>query len=160
MGRRPRRHGPAQPFVKVWWSAGPELTPTTYVDLTNAGTLEAIDHQEQRLEDGKTVVIENVRFEDHGVEHRAGENLTTEHCLVVRLDYGKEGSPVLVDPESLRQDGIDVFGYEHRIYTRARKYTGLFWSVTREQTTKLKRLYLISVAQLRPRQRSGRQRSN
>ena len=41
-----------------------------------------------------------------------------------------------------------MVGYEHRIYSRARKYAGLFWPVTRDQINKLKSLNLISVARM------------
>jgi hypothetical protein len=121
--------GLAQPVVKVWWNPG--KTSATLVDVSDG--LGSIDHKEVRLEDGKPVVIENVKFEEHEVEYRAGEaKLATQQCMVVRIDYGKEGSPVLVDPELLRDRGIKVVGYEHRIYSLAHKYTGVFWPVTRE----------------------------
>jgi hypothetical protein len=140
--------GKAPPVVKAWWSPG-DPDPAARLDLAPFTTPEAVNQHEIRLADGKSVIVESIRLEDHLVDHQPGEDPASEHCLVVRLDYRKEGSPVLIDPEGLRPDGIELGGYEHRLYTRAGKYAGLFWPVTRDQIKRLKSLSLISVAQFR-----------
>ena len=124
------------------------MLPSTVLDMTKLTPLDAIDHHNLRLADGRTVVVESVRLEEHLVEVRTGEPLVSEPCLVVRLAYSKDG-PVIVDPESLHLSGIQVGGYEHRLYTRAHKYVGLFWPVGRDQIAKLRSLGLISLARFR-----------
>jgi hypothetical protein len=141
--------GLARPVVKAFWldrEAEPAVEAT--IDLAAVATPEAFQPRQVALADRKSVVIESFRLEDHMVESRPGESPVSEHCLVVRIDYAGEGAPVLIEPESLRQNGIEVGGYEHHVYTRARKYAGFFWPVTREQFKNLKSVNLMALSQL------------
>ena len=42
-------------------------------------------------------------------------------------------------------ESLGAVGQEHRFYTQAGKYTGIFWNVTKEQAQALKSLTLVSV---------------
>lgn len=93
------------------------------------------------------IVIESVRHERQTVERKAppdfnkpGETDKDVDCLVVRLRF-PAGKPYFVQlPESL-----GTVGQEHRFYSQAGKYTGVFWNVTKEQAQALKALTLVSV---------------
>ena len=61
---------------------------------------------------------------------RPGEPPEPKSCLVIRLAYPKD-NPYFVDPGSL--SATVTTGYEHRYYSRARKYAGLFWPVNADQ---------------------------
>src|SRR5439155_748725 len=76
-------------------------------------------------EDQDTVVVESVQHQGREVESRAGEKKQKENCLVVRLSYPK-GKPFF----ALVPNAI---GHEHRFFTDAGKYTGVFFGITEEQ---------------------------
>ena len=78
----------------------------------------------------KEAVIESIVLEDHRVEVSPGEPAQLKPCLVVRLAF-PANFPCLVDPSSLK--GLQVIGHEHRIYSQAGKYTGLFWPVNQAE---------------------------
>ena len=87
------------------------------------------------------------------METRPGAAPETATCLVVRLAY-PEGKPFLVDPSRLA--GLKAERHEHRLYTTSRKYTGLFWPVSRSQVeTNLRGLGLVALDPLR-RQAEGK----
>ena len=68
-------------------------------------------------------------------------------CLVVRLAFPR-GKPYLVEPIQLTGLENDVVGHEHRFYTAAGKYTGLFWPMNRALFDRLKSLGVTSLEQL------------
>jgi hypothetical protein len=84
-----------------------------------------------------------VDIEDHLVEVQTDQPTQLQPCLVVRLEF-PGGRPYIVDPGRL--SGLKIVGYEHRLYSRAGKYTGLFWPVTQDQLSKLGNVGLISLA--------------
>ena len=84
--------------------------------------------------------IESIEVEDHLVEVWPGKPLENKSCLVVRIAY-PANSPYIVDPKGSKPEAA---GYEHRLYARASKYTGLFWPVNLPQFEKLTKLNLIS----------------
>src|SRR5262249_27009473 len=75
-------------------------------------------------EEQGTVVIESIRHELREVESRPGEK-KKEECVVVRLSYPK-GRPFFADIPN-------AIGAEHRFYTDAGKYTGVFFRLTESQ---------------------------
>ena len=76
-------------------------------------------------------------------------------CLVVRLSY-PAGKPVWVETEGMDDD---VAGHEHRFYTRANKYTGVFWPVAPDAArAKLRALRLVSVDRFKNDQRGATRR--
>jgi hypothetical protein len=67
---------------------------------------------------------------------------------VVRLAF-PAGHRCLVDPAALKLKGLKkIVGYEHRLYTRAGKYTGLFWPVNRPEFQNLTGLGLLDLDRL------------
>jgi hypothetical protein len=52
----------------------------------------------------------------------------------------------VVDPASLK--GLDIVGHEHRLYSQASKYTGVFWPVSQEKFKQLAHFSLISLRRL------------
>jgi len=112
------------------------------LDLVNKEI--AVPEQDERLR----VTVESMRYEKRTVETRPGELKRDVDCLVVRLRY-PVGKPFLAQlPTTLKPAG-----YEHRFYSQAGTYTGIFWNVTEEQARSLKTLDLISVEAAKERAR-------
>ena len=89
--------------------------------------------------------MEGVAVESRRVEVAPGTYRDDRPCLVVRLRYEAEDRPFFVRPE-----GIDPAGTEHRFYTKARRYTGIFWPVTEDQMREtLRGLELVSLAEFK-----------
>ena len=61
---------------------------------------------------------------------------------MVRLAF-PANFPCLVDPSSLK--GLQVIGHEHRIYSQAGKYTGLFWPVNQAEFQRLAGMGFIAL---------------
>jgi hypothetical protein len=137
---------PAKPTLSAWWSDyGDNPSPARHFLLGGPGKTDRLP-RDCPVDDGKTVRIESIEREDHLVEIWPGKPLETKSCLVVRLAF-PANSPYIVDPKEL--EGVEAAGYEHRVYARANKYTGLFWPVNQPQFEKLTKLSLISLGALR-----------
>jgi hypothetical protein len=77
--------------------------------------------------------------EQHYVETRPGQR-ELKSCLVVRMSHAPDR------PVRARPAGLGFEGEEHRYYSGAARYTGLFWPVTEEGAGKaLRNLGIISV---------------
>jgi hypothetical protein len=135
----------ARPTVRVWWDPDQEASYTTaVVRLADYASTDEIPAREVRAE-GASVAIEGVTVEDRRVEVAPGE-WRERSCLVVRLRH-EPGKPF-----EARLLGLQPEGAEHRFYTAANKYTGIFWNVTRDQAgVALDGLGLVSVAGLKAR---------
>ncbi len=132
----------ARPILTAWWLAREDIAPTATFDLDPARV-----PFEVRLADGRGVVrVEDFGRESHYVEDQPGQSPQLQPCLVVRLAYPM-GSPYFVDPDSLKE----TTRYEHRYYTRAGKYAGLFWPVNESQFQNLRgsKVRLVSLNRLR-----------
>lgn|GEM_PF-3039563 len=136
----------ATPILKAWWS-NPEskLEPASELRFDSPGNLGEVPRV-LRLGAGKTVIIESIGLEDHRVEVAPGEPTQSKPCLVVRLAFAGD-HPCLVDPASL--SGLQIVGHEHRVYSQAGKYTGLFWPVNPPQFQRLAGLGLIALDEFR-----------
>jgi hypothetical protein len=102
--------------------------------------------------DGPAAVrVEDFRLEDHYVEVNPGELPKSQPCLVIRLAYSKKDRPFFVDPASLNALNVPITGYEHRYYSRAGKYAGLFWPVNASMFDVLRggKFGLVSLTKLR-----------
>jgi hypothetical protein len=88
------------------------------------------------------IVIESIQQERRRVEVQPGAWKDDVDCLVVRLRYpvGENISPFFVRlPEDVGE------GCEHRFYTEAGKYTGIFWNVSKERADNLEYIKIYSV---------------
>jgi hypothetical protein len=132
----------ARPILKAWWRA-PEtkIQPGPVLAFDSPGSPGELPRS-LPIEDGKSVTIESLGVEDHHVTLRLGEPALRDSCLVVRLEFPKN-YPYIIDPKSLT--GLQVVGYEHRLYSEAGKYTGLFWPVNQPKLEKLRSLSLIAI---------------
>ena len=138
----PGGEGLATPILKAWWrDPQTKLLPAGVFRLDPPGLVQGLPRDVQ-VEGDKTVRIESLDTEDHHIEDRPGEPPQVKSCLVVRLAFPKN-SPYLVDPAGIV--GVETVGYEHRLYTQAGKYTGLFWPVNQPQLQKLSSLNLIAL---------------
>ena len=70
-------------------------------------------------------MIESVGIEEHTVE-AADRVREKKPCLVVRLSYKQR-------PFWVRPTGVSFVGAEHRCYLTAKRYTGIFWTKTRDE---------------------------
>jgi len=138
----PAGGGLAKPILKAWWR-GPETEILrAHAFPFNPPGDPGVLPRSREVEDGKTVTIESLGIEDHHVEVQPGEPLQTQPCLVIRLAL-PENSPYIVDTERLTE--LKIVGYEHHLYSRASKYTGLFWPVNQPKLEKLSGVSLIAL---------------
>jgi hypothetical protein len=128
----------ARPVLRAWWLPPGERPSGLKVVLSPGERPGPI-----RLEEGELVQIESLGVETHRVEVRPGE-LAEKSCLVVRLSHPRN-RPFLVDPMRLTGLENQAVGYEHRFYSRAGSYTGLFWPLNEPQLERLKDLTLIAL---------------
>jgi hypothetical protein len=122
---------PATSVIQAWWSEQPVpavrvLNKKTENKKGDFSSLEELVQFPVRIE-GEEIVLESVQFEEHWVEIKPGLPKEKKNCLVVRLGQVKD-YPVWV-----RLEGIEPTGHEHRFYTEAGKYTGIFWPVTEQK---------------------------
>jgi hypothetical protein len=146
----PAGGGLARPILTTWWWDSDRSLPA-------AGEFERDDtggSQEVRLDDNQIVRIEDIRLENHLVEVQPGQPAQSKSCLVIRLAYPKD-SPYFVDPEPIKS--VDTAGYEHRFYSQAGKYAGLFWPVNASQFERIRKFKLVSLNRL---QREAAKRKN
>jgi hypothetical protein len=141
---------PAKPTLTAWWcDAETNLAATSVFSLTPPGNTTNLP-RDCRIEGHKgRVTIESIRVEDHPIEVFP-DAPTTEPCLVVRLEFPKDNL-FIVDPGGFK--GLNAIGkalaYEHRLYTEASKYTGLFWPINQDELNKLSSLSMLSMNALR-----------
>ena len=84
-------------------------------------------------------IIEDVDVETREIEVEPGKVLKGVNCLVIRATY-PAGHPMWLEPE------LNIKGREHRFYSQANKYVGVFWPVTLgDVQSHLRKLYVISV---------------
>jgi hypothetical protein len=136
----------ALPRVRAWvCGEDPAQAPR----LATARTHNPGANPETFLPDSLEVANNEVRdlsvsFETREVEDAPGHKVPMP-CLVVRGTYPPK-APVVARVAG----GLKVDGQEHRFYSAANRYTGIFWGVTREQTQEaLFELTLISVKAVR-----------
>jgi hypothetical protein len=123
-GRLPR------PVLSAWWS---ERLPPEAAQLPR--------HPAKPLRDdfqtpGADVAKDGFVIESVTVEPVPGRNVPG---LVVRLHH-EAGRPFLV-----QVDGLAVEGWEHRFYSQANQYTGIFWPVAEADSRKAFALKVISL---------------
>jgi Mg-chelatase subunit ChlD len=136
----------AKARLEVWWNedAPPDcdiLRRTTGVRLADMAPLSR-EVRPTDQDERTRIVIESITTERRAVEVRPGEVKQDVDCLVVRLRYpiAENSKPFFV------QLPPDVAaGAEHRFYTEAGKYTGVFWYVSKEQADRLEYLKIYSV---------------
>jgi hypothetical protein len=133
--------------LEVWWNEDvpPDcgiLRRTTGTKVTEMAP-RSMEVRPTDQSERTRIVIESIQQERRDVEVRPGEPVKKDvDCLVVRLRYDvKENKkPFFVElPEGVAD------GYEHRFYTEAGKYTGVFWNVSKEKADKLEFIKIYSV---------------
>jgi hypothetical protein len=130
----------ASPSVHAWWSPDQEAASAAVLqqgaDFT--ASKELINRTVQA--EGDNDVLESVAIEDHWVEDRTGQK-EKRPCLVVRVAHVKD-KPVWV---KVGGNGWKPEGSEHRFYSDANKYTGLFWPAPPNAAESLAKLSFISL---------------
>jgi hypothetical protein len=134
----------AQPWLTAWWSEPKPLTAGAF-SLEPPGNTSKLPAP-CTVEGNDVVKIESIGVEVHQIEVEPDKRVP-ESCLVVRLAFPRVASPYIVDPAGFT--GVKVVGYEHRLYSQAGKYTGLFWKVNEDELAKLSSLKLLSLNALR-----------
>ncbi len=106
--------------------------------------LRDLANREEPIE-GDPVTIESVEFEDRLIETSPGERKPVP-CLVVRIRHApKKPVFVQIDPSPVDRGG----GYEHRFYTEADKYTGVFWPISKGEAEDIRSLRILAVDDLK-----------
>lgn len=122
---------PALPHIQAWWNAEEDV-PSVFLPRAPGGgptSLKTLSF-EQGGDLAQHGTINRMEFKRLRVPTALGlpEELD---CLVVQATFPR-GNPVWVKPE-----GINIRGQEHRFYLEARKYEGIFYSITREQAAQV-----------------------
>jgi hypothetical protein len=139
---------PEKPVVRVWWSPFEEWHGIKLERGHQFNTLGDLNNEIMKM-DNQEYVLESVRVEKHQVETRApdyGKEAERQEssCLVVRIHY-PEGKPAMA---RIKLPGLG--GQEHRFYTSANKYTGIFWPVTPRQANEvLREIEVLSLGQFK-----------
>jgi hypothetical protein len=143
----------ATPILEAWWWGSPESKPIPHLDVSfDAPGIPGKLPRDLRLDNGSVVTLESILLEHHQVEVAPLET-QPKPCLVIRLEF-PAGHRCLVDPASLK--GLKVVGYEHRLYSEAGKYTGLFWPVGPTEFKSLAGLGLLDLDRLREQAEKAR----
>ena len=146
--RDPAGDGPARPILTAWWLSPDQEEPLPdHVFKTNPAQKHADFPITVRIDDDTSIAIESIGIETHRVEVGPDE-WQDKSCLVVRLAY-PQNMPYYIDSKELTGIENETVGYEHRFYSRANRYTGVFWPVNHDQFDKLKSLSLISLVKIR-----------
>lgn len=129
---------PMKPVVDAWWLG--EREPVAGTKSLNRDPAKSLDedfaNRSVPIEEG-SVVIESVQIEKRPVQV-APDRTVEQSCLVVRLRY-PVGRPVVVQLQD-----VPVSGGEHRLYSDANKYTGIFWPMDEARAKQFK-MQLISL---------------
>ena len=141
------RHWPegVAPQLDVWWNdrklpegdlvIRPDDKPLTQL------VERSVEVQPLGQKKRTTVVVESITQERRPVVLQPGDKATKEvDCLIVRLRYPADEEPFFVQ----LPPGTNV-GAEHRFYTEAGKYTGIFWNVSAATAEEMKSLTIYSV---------------
>ena len=133
--------------LKAWWIEG---SPPPCAQL-----VKGLDFQETPIQLGTrtwpsdspfgTVTLKSVECKKCAIAVE-GRRPREVSCLVVRLSYPPDKEPFFV---RLRDNPERKIGVEDHFYTRAGKYTAVFWSVREEDLPNIKGLELFSVAKLK-----------
>jgi hypothetical protein len=142
------------PVVHVWWSdkdlrfgQNTDLSYTVLLRRDVPGGFVVSDQPQpiqvkpQAAADDK-IVLESIRIEELPVETTAGGAVQPSSCLVIRLSY-PENKPYMVRIRTA--DGSTEYYAEHRWYSQAQKYTGIFPGWTEPELKNLQALELISI---------------
>lgn len=134
----------ARPRLSAWWDPEQEAEPMATIPRADFRSLPEARELSVPLEVGEAY-IESVKLEDLPADEApAGFGLRGAKRLVVRASYPR-GQRFWI-----KLQGLATASAEHRFYTRANKYTGVFWPVTEEQVaTSLTGLGLVSVEKFR-----------
>jgi hypothetical protein len=133
-----------EPQIDVWWNDLP-LPEGAIVVRPPDRPLTQLVEKSVVVRSGETertpVVIESVTQERRPMKVRPDEKEAKEvDCLVVRLRYPVGSDPLFVQ----LPNGVNV-GAEHRHFTAAGKYTGIFWNVSAATAQELRSLTIYSV---------------
>lgn len=125
---------PARPVLRVWWDEAAQAAPAAALPLAS-------------LADGRPVPVQvgtdevTVEVGEPGRVAAVGGPVRPG-AVVIRVRHHPD-RPVVA-----RLDGIDVAEYEHRLYARAGRYTGLFWPAGRADR-RAARVLLIPLARFK-----------
>lgn len=140
---------PTRPVLKCWFNPDQDPRPAVVLDR-GADYAKLADLTGKRLSvGGSDVAVESVAVEQHtlavGPSRRA-----VKSCLVVRLSY-PVGQPVMIMPQFVGRFDRQRGGAEHRFYTAAGKYIGLFWNddPAFDPAEQLQRLPIYSIVEFK-----------
>jgi len=117
---------PLRPMLRAWWFEDSEAPPARILRSSEDFELDSrIDSQRTIAVGADSVTIESVGIEEQVVQ--VDDQISEKKpCLVVRLSYRER-------PFRVRPAGLSFVGAEHRCYLTARRYTGVFWTKTRDE---------------------------
>jgi hypothetical protein len=117
---------PIRPMLRAWWREELEAPPARVLRGGEDFDVDARTFSPRTIAvAADSVTIDGVGVEEHTVEV-ADRVWEKRPCLVVRLSYKER-------PFRVRPAGVSFVGAEHRSYLAAKRYTGIFWTKTRDE---------------------------
>jgi hypothetical protein len=117
---------PMRPMLRAAWFEDSEAPPARILKSSEDFELDSrFDSQRPIAVGADSVTIESVGIEEQAVQVD-DQSKEKRPCLVVRLSY--RDKPIRVRPA-----GVSFVGAEHRCYLAAKRYTGIFWTKTRDE---------------------------
>jgi hypothetical protein len=117
---------PLRPMLRASWFDDSEAPPVRILRSSEDFELDSrIDSHRPIAVGADSVTIESVGVEEQAVQVD-DQRKEKKPCLVVRLSY--RDKPIRVRPA-----GVSFVGAEHRCYLAAKRYTGIFWTKTRDE---------------------------
>jgi hypothetical protein len=145
---------PVPPRLQAWWAADQEVP--AFASASHRPNVPIPQTFREPLTSGE-VAIE--RVEPRKMTVQVGGRREERECLVVQLRY-PANQRVLVRLKQLRNPATGavqpILGHEHRFYTEAGKYTGVFWPVTEAQAKGWEyTLELVSIEEFKEKAQAG-----
>ena len=129
----------AAPKLDIWWNDRKLPEGDVVIPENDQPVTQLI---EQPVTVQSKVVVESVVQQKLPLVLQPDDKAPTKvDCLIVRLRYPPDQGPFFVQLPQGKYDGA-----EHRFYTEAGKYTGIFWNVSETTVKELKSLTVYSVA--------------
>jgi hypothetical protein len=136
--------------LNTWFTTTRPVPAVQFLRRKDYNTLSELTGRKVPVGPNAFVRVESVTWMEDEVEVRPGakgqaSQKRRQGCLVVRLSSSDPTKRFFAQ----LPDDFTMQGHEHRFYTEAGKYTGVFWNVSEAQANALNSLELISVDEAR-----------
>ena len=147
-GRRTRTGTPSRPASAPWWDKDSKAPAAARLERARKDFDNPLDIRRRDGRRGRT-------RHDRDREHHDRGPARSRAARRARLLPGRPGQPCAADkPIWLRPGGISSRHAQHRFYSHAGRYTGVFWPLNEDQVrTNIDAIEVVSVEAFRKRAR-------